>query len=252
MPFVESSQSVKSRLQERGASVPIVVGIVALFVVCCVLVVQNFSYVHGIGDLTITREGAGETQLDEAGQGTAAAEVASEAENSEVAAGSDAQTGGSAAPSTEATVFVSGCVVNPGVYELPSDARVDDALEAAGGFAEGAATDAVNLARVIVDGEQIDIPTIEEAQASADAQPSLQEGIFSVGAGSTGDQGLVNINTADAAELQTLPGIGEATASKIIASREAEGPFATTEDLKRVSGIGEKKYEALADLITVG
>jgi competence protein ComEA len=63
--------------------------------------------------------------------------------------------------------------------------------------------------------------------------------------------GKVNLNTADAAELQKLPGIGEVTAAKIIASREAEGPFASTEDLKRVSGIGDKKYAAVADLITV-
>ena len=138
-------------------------------------------------------------------------------------------------------VHVSGAVQEPGLYELPEGSRIAAAVEAAGGFSEDAATDGVNLARVLFDGEQIVVPTIEEAAA----------GSTSEGSSTTSSSSLVNINTASASELDTLPGIGPATAEKIIADREANGPFTTIEDLKRVSGIGDKKYENLADLICV-
>ena len=252
MPFVESSQSVKSRLHLSGVSTPIIVGIVALFIVSCVLVIQNMSYVQGSDGLAITKDDENEVQpsgLDD--DGTAEGER-SEGENSEAAPSPDAQSGDAEGEAACVTVFVSGCVVRPGVYELPTNARVDDALDAAGGFSDDAATDAVNLARPVVDGEQIDIPSIDEVAAGA-ADPAQEQSGAAPGMPSTDvSSGLVNINTADSSELQSLPGVGEATAAKIIASREEEGPFASTEDLKRVSGIGDKKYEALADLITVG
>lgn len=134
-------------------------------------------------------------------------------------------------------------MASPGVYELAEGARVSDALEAAGGAVEGAAPDALNLARVINDGEQIIVPTEEDQE---------QQAASGSAAGASGMGGKVNINTATAEQLDTLPGIGESTAQKIIADREANGPFASVEDLKRVSGIGDKKYADLADLITVG
>ena len=140
-------------------------------------------------------------------------------------------------------IHVSGAVLNPGVYELPEGSRANDAIEAAGGASEDAVPDALNLARVLSDGEQIIVPTVEE-------QERLEEAAV---AGQTLDAGgKVNINTATVEQLDSLPGVGESTAKKIIADREENGPFGSPEDLKRVSGIGDKKYEDLADLITVG
>ncbi|MDO4291176.1 MAG: ComEA family DNA-binding protein [Eggerthellaceae bacterium] len=147
-------------------------------------------------------------------------------------------------------VHVSGCVATPGVYALAEGARVTDAVEAAGGFAEGASEGSLNLARLLNDGEQVAVPSVEEA-ASAAVGASAAAGSASAAIGSSTTT-RVNINTASAAELQTLDGIGEVTARKIVSDREANGPFATVEDIKRVSGIGDKKFENLKDFICVG
>lgn len=141
------------------------------------------------------------------------------------------------------TVFihVSGAVGAPGLVELPEGSRVADAIEAAGGFAEGADSASVNLARVVADGEQVAIGSC----AAAEDESGAVAGVPATGSGK------VRINSATEAELQSLPGVGEATAAKIVADRKANGPFASLEDLMRVSGIGQKKYEALADLIAL-
>lgn len=141
-------------------------------------------------------------------------------------------------------VHVDGAVQAPGVYHLAAGSRIMDAVEAAGGLAEGALTAAVNLAQPVQDGEQIVIPREEDrAAAASDA------GVPSASAGMPAER--ININRATAAELTALNGVGEATAAKIVADREANGPFRTVEDLKRVSGIGDKKFEALRDAICV-
>lgn len=142
----------------------------------------------------------------------------------------------------------------PALYDLAEGARVLDAVEAAGGFAEGAARDALNLARTVSDGEQVVVPS--EADIAAQEAASAGVGGASAGAGASAPagsaSGKVNINTASATQLDTLPGVGASTAEKIVADREANGPFKTVEDLKRVSGIGDKKFAALADAICVG
>ena len=102
----------------------------------------------------------------------------------------------------------------------------------------------MNLARVLTDGEQIIVPSTQ-TDGGSDAAPAT-----AASAGTAA--GKVNINTADAATLDTLPGIGASTAAKIVADREANGPFKTIEDLKRVSGIGDKKFSQLEECITVG
>ncbi len=152
-------------------------------------------------------------------------------------------------PAAKIVVFVSGCVKSPGVYELDEGSRVIQAIDASGGFTEEAAKESLNLARQLVDGEQIAVPTQEEV---ASAATGAQEGASATTASGSVINGKVNINRATSEELQTLSGIGEATAQKIIAEREANGPFSSPEDLMRVSGIGEKKYEAIADFITIG
>ena len=127
-------------------------------------------------------------------------------------------------------VYVTGAVANPGVYSLDEGLRVCDAVEAAGGLTEDADASTVNLARVLSDG----------AQGSAGG---------TVGAAVASS--LVNINTADASALETLSGVGSATAQAIISDREQNGPFSTIEDLMRVDGIGEKKFAKLTDSICV-
>lgn len=153
-------------------------------------------------------------------------------------------------------VHVSGAVVTPGVYELPSASRVGDAVRLAGGLSETASEKAVNLARRIEDGEQIYIPTADEVAEAGVVQGGSNEGSSyeatdgdSSGESTTSHK--VNINTADATQLDTLPGVGPAISQRIIDYRTTHGKFESIEDLKQVSGIGEKKYAQLADAICV-
>jgi len=146
-------------------------------------------------------------------------------------------------------VYVCGAVNNPGVYELPGDSRVFQAIELAGGFTEDAYQVGVNLADKVQDGQQLRILSQEEAdgQESAGLYPELQSP--EVNADMTGTK--VNINQADCGELCELNGIGETKALAIIKYREENGPFATAQELKSVSGIGDKTYEKIKDDITV-
>ena len=130
-------------------------------------------------------------------------------------------------------VYVCGAVADPCVVSLPLGSRVEDAVLLAGGFDMEAATDAVNLADWITDGQMLYFPTKEEARQ----------------AGTTTAQGLVNINTADAAQLCTLPGIGESRAADIIAYRERNGGFDSCEDIMKVPGIKTNVYEKIRDKI---
>lgn len=142
---------------------------------------------------------------------------------------------------TQVYVYVTGAVTNPGVYSLDEGLRVCDAVEAAGGLTEDADASTVNLARVLSDGEHIALPT------KAEVETALAQG----SAGGAAASSLVNINTADASALETLSGVGSATAQAIISDREQNGPFSTIEDLMRVDGIGEKKFAKLKDSICV-
>lgn len=157
-----------------------------------------------------------------------------------------------ATPPASVVVYVSGAVMTPGLVEVPQGSRVGDALAAAGGFAETADPSALNLARVVEDGEQIDVPTRDERSAQESAATEGQgSGSGASSPASSKTTGLVNINTATQAELESLPGVGPSTAKKIIDDRTANGPFKKKDDLKRVSGIGEKKYASLESNITV-
>ena len=152
--------------------------------------------------------------------------------------------------SAAAVVHVDGAVNSPGVYEISADApRVNDAVTAAGGLAENADTSSLNLAAVITDGSKVHVPSVDEASvASASSDSSAGD---ASGGDTAGSSGLVNINTATAEELDTLPGVGPSTAATIIEDREQNGPFSSIEDLMRVSGIGEKKYAKLQGSICV-
>ncbi len=141
----------------------------------------------------------------------------------------------------EICVYICGAVVSPGVYFLGKNARVIDAVNAAGGMREDADSTHTNLASVLQDGQQIIVPTAEEARS----MPAP------AGTGAAADQ-PVNINTADAEVLQTLRGIGAARAADIIAYRNEHGPFRSIEEITNVSGIGSTLFEKIKDHITVG
>ena len=135
-------------------------------------------------------------------------------------------------------VHVLGAVASPGLYELSDGARGIDAVAAAGGFTEQADETQLNLARFISDGEQLYVPALGEVPSAA------------VGGGVATD-GRVNINTADAAELETLPRVGPAMSARIIEWRETNGRFSSVDDLQSVTGIGEKTFAELKELVTV-
>lgn len=138
-------------------------------------------------------------------------------------------------------VHVDGAVVAPGVYGLPEGARVYEALDMAGGVVPGANMAPINLAAPVSDGSKVRVPFEgEETAILVNSAPGAPPAL---------DSGLVNINTASAAELERLPGIGPALAAAIVEERQRGGPYATPEDLLRVSGIGDKKLAKLIGLV---
>lgn len=152
-------------------------------------------------------------------------------------------------------VYVCGAVMKPGVYELPAEGRVVDALQAAGGLSGDADATQVNQAEKLTDGEQITVLTKEEAAKLPAGQSTGRNGSTGSSAkgGSAGDENgpKVNINTAAREELMTLKGIGESRADDIIAYRESNGAFGRIEDIMKVSGIKNSLFNKIKDRITV-
>lgn len=131
--------------------------------------------------------------------------------------------------SMKVVVHVAGSVKNPGLYQLPAGARIADAIEAAGGVIKKSASDSVNLARAVVDGEQI-----------------------LVGENASGGAGNgVSINSASVSELEDLPGVGPVIAARIVSYREANGPFTSIDGLGEVSGIGDSIMGSIRDIATL-
>lgn len=154
-----------------------------------------------------------------------------------------------ASAETEVYVDIDGAVASPGVYRLQDGARVSQAIDAAGGLTAEADVTGLNRASKVTDGQKIYVPTVGEQQA-ASAAGGADGGAAAV-SGAGASSGLVNINTASAAELQTLSGIGPSMAQSIIDERTQNGAFASVDDLMRVSGIGEKKLAKIKDCICV-
>lgn len=150
------------------------------------------------------------------------------------------------APVGEVVVDVAGKVRRPGIVVLPVGSRVHDAIEAAGGARRGVDLQSLNLARVLVDGEQV---VVGAPPGAAGVDPATPPGTPPGGASSPG--GLVNLNSASVAELETLPGVGPVTAEAIVEWRTRHGGFSAVEDLLEVHGIGEVTLERLAALVTV-
>ncbi|MBC8450474.1 MAG: ComEA family DNA-binding protein [Chloroflexi bacterium] len=142
-------------------------------------------------------------------------------------------------------VYVSGAVQAPDVYELPADSIIEDAIGAAGGATDDADLEAINQALSLSDGMQVHVPRRQE---NSPTPPVVSVPLLQTTSGfSSGPAGRVNINTATAEELDTLPGIGPAMAQRIIEGR----PYGSIEDIMRVKGIGEATFEKLKDLIAV-
>lgn len=138
----------------------------------------------------------------------------------------------------ELAVYVTGAVASPGVYYLPEESRVQDALEAAGGPALNADLNRVNLAQRLHDEDHLYFPEVGE-----ESLPPTS----GMGSGAT----LININTASAPELETLPGVGPALAQSIVDHRETHGPFASVEEITEVRGIGQAILDEIRELVTV-
>ena len=161
-------------------------------------------------------------------------------------------------------VYITGEVKKPGIYELEENSRIKDVIEEAGGLKETADITDINLATILQDEDKITIPTkdkkMEEKQNTERIQINKQsktteksQNTTSISTNTTGknQNTKVNINTATQTELETLPGIGPSTASKIVSYRKENGKFKSIEEIKKVNGIGESKYKKIKELIKV-
>jgi competence protein ComEA len=147
-----------------------------------------------------------------------------------------------AGPSGRVAVHVAGRVRHPGLVRLPAGSRVQDAITAAGGATSGADLDAVNLARKLTDGEQVRVP------GPGDPAPPPAPGAATTPGAPAAP---LDLNTATVEQLDTLPGVGEVTAGRIVAYRSAH-PFTSVDELLEVPGIGQRRFDQLKDLVTVG
>ena len=151
-------------------------------------------------------------------------------------------------------VHVSGAVNKEGIVELKNNSRIIDAIDKAGGLKDEADITNINLAYIIEDGMKIHIPSKEEKESTIIVESNIDSGTVeqSNEIKSNNNKKLkININTATKTDLETLPGIGESTALKIIEYRKEKGKFKLIEDIKQVNGIGENKFNKIKELITV-
>jgi competence protein ComEA len=146
-------------------------------------------------------------------------------------------------------VYITGAVTNPGVYSIPRLSRVENAIQAAGGFLKTADTQNINLAAKLIDGEEIVVPVIGQNISTAD--PLSKTTPTQITQATPSADNPLDINSATQEQLDNLPGIGTTKAQQIIAFRQQNGPFQKTDDLQNVPGIGPGIFAKIKDLITV-
>lgn len=202
----------------------------------------------GTGEAGTGAAGAGHGGVVDGGAGAAGAGAAGAGLGGVVDEGAGGQPGAGVV-----VVHVTGAVNRPGVFVMPAGSRIDDAIKLAGGFAPDANEAGINRALPVQDGQQVKVPMIGESPSPGGAPPG-GSGTGTGGAGGGDDSaqaGRVNLNTASATELQSLPGIGPVLAAAIIEWRERHGGFTAVADLDDVPGIGPVLMERLAPLVTV-
>lgn len=148
--------------------------------------------------------------------------------------------------SDEIYVQIEGAVEKPGVYRLPADSRVFSLIEKAGGLKKEAASSEINQAELLTDGQKLTVFTKKQLEAQKDSGSKADNT-----SSEASDIGKVDINRADSSQLTTISGIGPSKAEAIIAYRQENGPFKKTEDITKVSGIGDATYQKIKDKITV-
>lgn len=305
-------QGILLRLKEllqsaRPELIGAVLGVILVFVVVGWYVIRAQAPVSLLSNASLETAGAGagatsarnhtsdSTRAKGTGDGASseASGLDESSDGAKDASGGAAGSGSSSGSEDAIVVQVSGSVAAPGVYELPLRARMQDAISAAGGFAEDASADVLNLAAALEDGQKIYVPKKGEAEAAhgisdqnddaVDDEEASVGGSAAAGgsAGAAGGSGRsarshapssrsrktsksgsrsnkkslpahsVSLNRANVQELSSLPGIGEATAKRIIADRRAHGRFKKVEDLCRVKGIGKKKLASIKRYLRV-
>lgn len=242
MSFLDEVDTLRKKSGLARVRVVPLVGLIVLFLLVVVLIAQLIWGIFAVPGI-------------EGNESSLVVEHSTEESDSQVGSGNDDESDSdqdvtSGKSNTVIYVHVAGAVKNPGLYELTQGARVQDAIESAGGMADDALEESINLARVVSDGEQIVVMSKSEESSSSGGEAGISSNASSSSSGGI-VAGKVNINRATADEFTTLQGIGEATAAKIIAYRESNGSFKSIEDIKNVSGIGDKKFEAIKDAITV-
>lgn len=151
-------------------------------------------------------------------------------------------------------VYIRGEVKTPGLYEIEADVRLIELIELAGGPTENADLDRLNLAAILQDGKTVKIPAVGEEEESPEVIEAMAQTDYEEHFSSGSDKiasGTVNINSAGKEELMRLPGVGEATAVKIINYRETAGGFNAIEEIMNVSGIGESKFSSMKPFLSV-
>jgi competence protein ComEA len=202
------------------------------------------------GRTVLARQDAAPQPVTTSPAGAVAASGEPDGEPTTAPAGASATPG--AAPTTAGvTVHVVGQVRRPGMVTLDAGARVADAIEEVGGATRRADLDGVNLARLLVDGEQVVVPKPGETPPAAGAPAGGAPSAGGAPAGTPAAGTPVNLNTADLATLETLPGVGPVLAQRILDWRTEHGRFTAVEELGEVSGIGDKIYAQLAPKVTV-
>lgn len=233
----------RCRLYARQRPVVLVIGaiVATLLIMALGAGVTGALGAAGAGDggVLVTRSDAGSSERG-----------AAEVEHDDAASDDGVSGSGSKPEKPEVIVVdVAGAVGAPSLVTLQADSRVGDAIEAAGGFAADADAVCVNRAAKLQDGQQVYVPRMGEAGGGGSGAVASDVGASAQGVAAA--DGPVNINRASESDLDALPGVGPSTARAIVEDRDANGPFSTIEDLMRVSGIGEKKFEKLKSSICV-